>query len=75
MRTICPVVRCGHNSAKDQAKGAIGQPEVFLDNKAEEKTTKRLARGLGLKTYRMVDTPLRSSHPGGTCASMATEYR
>jgi hypothetical protein len=44
-------------------KGAIGQPEVFLDNKAEEKTTKRLARGLGLKTYRMVDTPLRSSHP------------
>ena len=51
-------------AAKDQAKGAIGQPEVFLDNKAEEKRTKRLARGLGLKTYRMVDTPLRSSYPG-----------
>ena len=63
------------NSAKDQAKGAIGQPEVFLDNKAEEKTTKRLARGLGLKTYRMVETPLGSSHPGAHAQPLATEYR
>ena len=41
-----------------RGKGAIGQPEAFLDNKKRKKRAKRLARGLGLNTYRVVDNSL-----------------
>jgi hypothetical protein len=41
-----------------KCKGAIGQPEVFLDNKEVAKKSDELARGLGLKTYRVVDNSL-----------------
>ena len=34
-----------------------------------------MARGLGLKTYRMVYTPLRSSHPGAHAQAWQPEYR
>ena len=45
----------------DQGSGTIGAPEVFLvDNKDEaKKRAKEMARGLGLKTYRVVDRTLK----------------
>ena len=45
---------------EEEGNGAIGQPEIFLvDNKDEaRKRAKDLARGLGLKTYRVVDKTL-----------------
>ena len=46
---------------EDQGKGAIGSPEIFLVDDKEEakKRAKDLARGLGLKTYRVVDKTLK----------------
>jgi hypothetical protein len=45
---------------EDEGNGPIGQPEIFLvDNKDDaKKRAKDLARGLGLKTYRVVDRTL-----------------
>jgi hypothetical protein len=45
----------------DQGSGTIGAPEIFLvDNKEEaKKRAKEMARGLGLKTYRVVDRTLK----------------
>jgi hypothetical protein len=45
----------------DQGSAAIGAPEIFLvDNKDEaRKRAKEMARGLGLKTYRVVDRTLK----------------
>jgi hypothetical protein len=45
----------------DQGSGTIGAPEIFLvDNKDEaKKRAKEMARGLGLKTYRVVDRTLK----------------
>jgi hypothetical protein len=45
----------------DQGSGTIGAPEIFLvDNKDEaKKRAKDMARGLGLKTYRVVDRTLK----------------
>ncbi|HWX27642.1 MAG TPA: hypothetical protein VNZ53_09430 [Steroidobacteraceae bacterium] len=45
----------------DQGNGTIGAPEIFLvDNKEEaKKRAKEMARGLGLKTYRVVDRTLK----------------
>jgi hypothetical protein len=42
---------------EEEGNGTVGQPEIFLvDNKEEaKKRAKDLARGLGLKTYRVVD--------------------
>jgi hypothetical protein len=46
---------------EDQGSGTIGAPEIFLvDNKDEaKKRAKEMARGLGLKTYRVVDRTLK----------------
>jgi hypothetical protein len=45
----------------DEGKGAIGQPETFVVEHKEEakKRAKDMARGLGLKTYRVVDKTLK----------------
>lgn len=45
---------------EEEGNGAIGQPETFLvDNKDEARQrAKDMARGLGLKTYRVVDKTL-----------------
>ena len=45
----------------DQGSGTIGAPEIFLvDNKEDaKKRAKEMARGLGLKTYRVVDRTLK----------------
>jgi hypothetical protein len=45
----------------DEGKDAIGQPEIFVvDDKEEAKKRARdMARGLGLKTYRVVDRTLK----------------
>ncbi len=45
----------------DQGKDTIGEPESFLvDDKDEaRRRAKDLARGLGLKTYRVVDRTLK----------------
>ena len=45
----------------DQGSSTIGAPEIFLvDNKEEaKKRAKEMARGLGLKTYRVVDRTLK----------------
>jgi hypothetical protein len=45
----------------DQGSGTIGAPEIFLvDNKDDaKKRAKEMARGLGLKTYRVVDRTLK----------------
>jgi hypothetical protein len=45
----------------DQGNGIIGHPEIFLVDDKEEakKRAKDLARGLGLKTYRVVDRTLK----------------
>jgi hypothetical protein len=45
---------------EEEGAGPIGQPEIFLvDSKEEAKRrVKELARGLGLKTYRVVDRTL-----------------
>jgi hypothetical protein len=45
----------------DQGSGTIGAPEIFLvDNKDEaKKRAKEMARGLGLKTYRVVARTLK----------------
>jgi len=42
---------------EEEGNATVGQPEIFLvDNKEEaKKRAKDLARGLGLKTYRVVD--------------------
>ena len=42
-------------------KGAIGQPEVFLDNKAEE-NSEEVDAGSGAEETARSTTPLRSSH-------------
>jgi hypothetical protein len=46
---------------EDQGSGTIGAPEIFLvDNKDDaKKRAKEMARGLGLKTYRVVDRTLK----------------
>ena len=45
----------------DQGNGFIGAPEIFLVDDKEEakKRAKNIARGLGLKTYRVVDKTLK----------------
>ena len=45
----------------DQGHGTVGAPEIFLvDNKEDaKKRAKETARGLGLKTYRVVDRTLK----------------
>ena len=45
----------------DEGNGALGNPEIFIvDNKEEaKKRAKEVARGLGLKTYRVVDRTLK----------------
>jgi hypothetical protein len=45
----------------DQGKDTIGEPESFLVDDKEEarRRAKDLARGLGLKTYRVVDRTLK----------------
>lgn len=45
---------------EEEGEGAVGKPETFLvDTKEEAKQRARdLARGLGLKTYRVVDKTL-----------------
>lgn len=45
----------------DEGKDTIGQPEIFfVDDKEEAKKRARdMARGLGLKTYRVVDRTLK----------------
>jgi hypothetical protein len=42
---------------EEEGSGIIGQPEIFLvdDKEQAKKRAKDLARGLGLKTYRVVD--------------------
>jgi len=46
---------------EDQENTPVGAPETFLvDDKEEAKTrAKDMARGLGLKTYRVVDKTLK----------------
>jgi hypothetical protein len=45
---------------EEDGTGTIGEPEIFLVNNKEEakKRARALARGLGLKTYRVVDKTL-----------------
>jgi predicted dinucleotide-binding enzyme len=45
----------------DEGKGTIGQPETFVVSDKEEakKRARDMARGLGLKTYRVVDRTLK----------------
>jgi hypothetical protein len=45
----------------DEGKGAIGEPETFVveDKEEAKKRAKDMARGLGLKTYRVVDKTLK----------------
>jgi hypothetical protein len=45
---------------EEEGTGFVGQPEIFLVDSKEEakKRAKDLARGLGLKTYRVVDKTL-----------------
>jgi hypothetical protein len=45
----------------DEGNDAVGQPEIFVvDDKEEAKKRARdMARGLGLKTYRVVDRTLK----------------
>jgi hypothetical protein len=45
----------------DQSDGDVGQPEIFLvdDKEDAKKRAKDLARGLGLKTYRVIDRTLK----------------
>ena len=45
----------------DEGKGTIGQPEVFIvgDKEEAKKRARDMARGLGLKTYRVVDRTLK----------------
>ncbi len=45
----------------DEGNGRIGTPEIFLVDDKEEakKRAKEMARGLGLKTYRVVDRTLK----------------
>ncbi len=42
---------------EEEGSGTIGQPEIFLvdDKEQAKQRAKDLARGLGLKTYRVVD--------------------
>lgn len=44
----------------EEGSGPIGQPEIFLvaDKEDAKRRAKDLARGLGLKTYRVVDKTL-----------------
>ena len=51
----------------DQGNGSIGAPKIFLVDDKEEakKRAKSIARGLGLKTYRVVDKTLKVSPPRG----------
>jgi hypothetical protein len=46
---------------EDQGTTPVGLPEIFLVDDKEEakKRAKDMARGLGLKTYRVVDKTLR----------------
>lgn len=45
------------STREEEGSGTIGQPEIFLvdDKEQAKKRAKDLARGLGLKTYRVVD--------------------
>jgi hypothetical protein len=45
---------------EEEGMSPVGQPEIFLVDSKEEakKRAKDLARGLGLKTYRVVDKTL-----------------
>jgi hypothetical protein len=45
---------------EEEGEGAVGKPETFLVDTKEEarQRAKDLARGLGLKTYRVVDKTL-----------------
>jgi hypothetical protein len=47
---------------EDQGAGIIGTPESFLVDDKEEakKRAREMARGLGLKTYRVVDKTLKT---------------
>jgi hypothetical protein len=46
---------------EDEGDDTIGTPEVFVvkDKEEAKKRARDLARGLGLKTYRVVDRTLR----------------
>jgi hypothetical protein len=46
---------------EDQGNTPVGLPEIFLVDDKEEakKRAKDMARGLGLKTYRVVDKTLK----------------
>jgi hypothetical protein len=46
---------------KDQSEGDVEQPEIFLvdDKDDAKKRAKDVARGLGLKTYRVIDRTLK----------------
>jgi hypothetical protein len=50
----------------DQGNGTVGSPEIFLVDDKEEakKRAKEMARGLGLKTYRVVDRTLKAPPSG-----------
>jgi hypothetical protein len=56
-----PAFRATITKREDQGKDTIGSPEIFLvDDKDEaKKRAKDMARGLGLKTYRVVDRTLK----------------
>ena len=47
--------------SKRNDEGTIGQPEIFIVSDKEEakKRARDMARGLGLKTYRVVDRTLK----------------
>ncbi len=47
---------------EDQSSGTVGNPEIFLvdDKEDAKKRAKELARGLGLKTYRVMDRTLKA---------------
>jgi hypothetical protein len=55
------VFRATISKREDQGNGTIGTPEIFLVDDKEEakKRAKDMARGLGLKTYRVVDKTLK----------------
>ena len=51
---------------EDQGDDIIGTPEIFVvkDKEQAKKRARELARGLGLKTYRVVDRTLKSTPLG-----------
>jgi hypothetical protein len=56
-----PGFRATISKRDDQGAGDVGEPEIFLvdDKEDAKKRAKDLARGLGLKTYRVVDRTLK----------------